>query len=116
MLCTLLVGCVASGQLVQPCANERFIDVSEVAHTVFSLIALVGFGLLLVLTPIVLNQIPGWFGISMSTALLSHIEFMVFGGLIALARGGALGACTAEETLTDASPCAPIHRSPAART
>ncbi len=36
----------------------------------------------IVLTPIVLNQIPGWFGISMSTALLSHIEFMVFGGLI----------------------------------
>jgi len=36
----------------------------------------------IVLTPIVLNQIPGWFGIPMSTALISHIEFMVFGGLI----------------------------------
>ncbi len=36
----------------------------------------------IVLTPIVLNQIPGWIGIPMSTALISHIEFMVFGGLI----------------------------------
>ena len=36
----------------------------------------------IVLTPIVLNQLPGWFGIRMSTALLSHLEFMVFGAMI----------------------------------
>ena len=36
----------------------------------------------IVLTPIVLNQMPGWFGIRMSTALLSHLEFMVFGAMI----------------------------------
>ncbi|VTU14761.1 branched-chain amino acid ABC transporter permease [Variovorax sp. RA8] len=36
----------------------------------------------IVLLPIVLNQIPGWFGISMSTALASHLEFMIFGALI----------------------------------
>src|SRR3546814_13626541 len=36
----------------------------------------------IVLTPIVLNQIPGWLGIPMSTALISHIEFMVFGAMI----------------------------------
>ena len=38
----------------------------------------------IVLTPIVLNQIPGWFGIPMSTALISHIEFMVFGAMIVI--------------------------------
>src|SRR3546814_20299787 len=36
----------------------------------------------IVLTPIVLNQIPGWLGIPMSTALISHLEFMVFGAMI----------------------------------
>ena len=36
----------------------------------------------IVLTPILLNQLPGWFGIRMSTALLSHLEFMVFGAMI----------------------------------
>ncbi|VTU20742.1 leucine/isoleucine/valine transporter permease subunit [Variovorax sp. PBS-H4] len=36
----------------------------------------------IVLLPIVLNQIPGWFGLSMSTALASHLEFMIFGALI----------------------------------
>ena len=36
----------------------------------------------IVLTPIVLNQLPGWLGIKMSTALLSHLEFMVFGAMI----------------------------------
>jgi branched-chain amino acid transport system permease protein len=36
----------------------------------------------IVLMPIVLNQIPGWIGIPMSTALISHIEFMVFGAMI----------------------------------
>jgi branched-chain amino acid transport system permease protein len=36
----------------------------------------------IVLMPIVLNQIPGWVGIPMSTALISHIEFMVFGAMI----------------------------------
>lgn len=36
----------------------------------------------IVLTPIVLNQLPGWFGVKMSTALLSHLEFMVFGAMI----------------------------------
>ncbi len=36
----------------------------------------------IVLLPILLNQIPGWFGISISTALASHLEFMIFGALI----------------------------------
>ncbi|MGK6308439.1 branched-chain amino acid ABC transporter permease [Variovorax sp. DT-64] len=36
----------------------------------------------IVLLPIVLTQIPGWFGVSMSTALASHLEFMIFGALI----------------------------------
>jgi branched-chain amino acid transport system permease protein len=36
----------------------------------------------IVVTPIVLNQLPTWFGIPMSTALISHIEFMLFGVLI----------------------------------
>jgi branched-chain amino acid transport system permease protein len=36
----------------------------------------------IVLMPILLNQLPGWFGIRMSTALLSHLEFMVFGAMI----------------------------------
>jgi branched-chain amino acid transport system permease protein len=36
----------------------------------------------IVLVPILLNQLPGWFGIRMSTALLSHLEFMVFGAMI----------------------------------
>jgi branched-chain amino acid transport system permease protein len=36
----------------------------------------------IVLVPILLNQLPGWFGIKMSTALLSHLEFMVFGAMI----------------------------------
>jgi branched-chain amino acid transport system permease protein len=36
----------------------------------------------IVLTPILLNQLPGWLGIPMSTALISHIEFMVFGAMI----------------------------------
>jgi len=36
----------------------------------------------IVLLPIVLNQLPGWFGLSISTALSSHLEFMIFGALI----------------------------------
>jgi branched-chain amino acid transport system permease protein len=36
----------------------------------------------IVLLPIMLNQIPGWFGLSISTALASHLEFMIFGALI----------------------------------
>jgi branched-chain amino acid transport system permease protein len=36
----------------------------------------------IVLTPIFLNQIPGLLGISLSTAAISHIEFMLFGALI----------------------------------
>jgi branched-chain amino acid transport system permease protein len=36
----------------------------------------------IVLLPILLNQLPGWFGLSMSTALASHLEFMIFGALI----------------------------------
>ena len=37
---------------------------------------------LAVLTPILLNQLPGWLGIHMSTALISHLEFMIFGAMI----------------------------------
>jgi branched-chain amino acid transport system permease protein len=36
----------------------------------------------IILVPIVLSQLPGWFGIKMSVALMSHIEFMVFGAMI----------------------------------
>jgi len=36
----------------------------------------------IVLTPILLNQMPGWLGVKMSTALISHLEFMVFGAMI----------------------------------
>ena len=36
----------------------------------------------IVLMPIVLNQLPGWLGIHMSTALISHLEFMIFGAMI----------------------------------
>jgi branched-chain amino acid transport system permease protein len=36
----------------------------------------------IVLTPIILNQLPGWLGIPMSTALISHLEFMIFGAMI----------------------------------
>jgi branched-chain amino acid transport system permease protein len=36
----------------------------------------------IVLTPIFLNQLPGWLGIPLSTATISHIEVMVFGAMI----------------------------------
>ncbi len=36
----------------------------------------------IVLLPILLNQVPGWFGLPISTALASHLEFMIFGSLI----------------------------------
>lgn len=36
----------------------------------------------IVLLPILLNQLPGFFGFSMDTALLGHLEFMIFGALI----------------------------------
>jgi len=36
----------------------------------------------IVLLPIVLNQLPGWLGIPISTATISHMEFMVFGAMI----------------------------------
>jgi branched-chain amino acid transport system permease protein len=36
----------------------------------------------IVILPLMLNQVPGWFGIPLSTATISHIEFMIFGGLI----------------------------------
>jgi branched-chain amino acid transport system permease protein len=36
----------------------------------------------IVVLPIMLSQVPGWFGIEMSTALASHLEFMIFGSLI----------------------------------
>ena len=38
----------------------------------------------IVLAPILLNQIPHWLGIPLSTAAVSHIEFMVFGVMIVL--------------------------------
>jgi branched-chain amino acid transport system permease protein len=36
----------------------------------------------IVILPLMLNQIPTWLGIPLSTAMISHIEFMVFGALI----------------------------------
>jgi branched-chain amino acid transport system permease protein len=32
--------------------------------------------------PIFLNQLPKWLGINLSTAMISNLEFMIFGGLI----------------------------------
>ena len=34
------------------------------------------------LLPLFLNQLPIWLGINMSTAMVSHLEYMIFGGLI----------------------------------
>jgi branched-chain amino acid transport system permease protein len=36
----------------------------------------------IVLTPIFLNQLPGWLGVGLSTAAISHLEFMIFGAMI----------------------------------
>ena len=36
----------------------------------------------IVVLPIVLNQIPQWLGVPISTATTSHLEFMIFGALI----------------------------------
>ncbi len=36
----------------------------------------------IVLLPLLLNRLPDWLGIEISTALSSHLEFMIFGALI----------------------------------
>ena len=36
----------------------------------------------IVILPLVLNQLPAWLGVPISTALASHLEFMIFGTLI----------------------------------
>ena len=36
----------------------------------------------IVLLPILINQVPGWLAIPISTALASHLELMIFGSLI----------------------------------
>jgi len=36
----------------------------------------------IVLIPIFFNQLPSWLGIPISTATISHVEFMLFGALI----------------------------------
>jgi branched-chain amino acid transport system permease protein len=36
----------------------------------------------ILLVPILLNQVPAAFGMPLSTAMISHLEFMIFGGLI----------------------------------
>jgi branched-chain amino acid transport system permease protein len=36
----------------------------------------------IVILPLLLNQAPAWLGIPVSTALASHLEFMIFGALI----------------------------------
>ena len=36
----------------------------------------------IVILPLMLNQLPGWLGIPLSTAMISHLEFMIFGALI----------------------------------
>jgi branched-chain amino acid transport system permease protein len=36
----------------------------------------------MVVMPLVLNQLPTWLGIPLSTAAISHMEFMIFGALI----------------------------------
>jgi branched-chain amino acid transport system permease protein len=36
----------------------------------------------IVVLPILLNQVPAWLGVPISTAMTSHLEFMIFGALI----------------------------------
>jgi branched-chain amino acid transport system permease protein len=36
----------------------------------------------IVILPLVLNQLPTWLGLPLSTAMISHLEFMIFGALI----------------------------------
>jgi branched-chain amino acid transport system permease protein len=36
----------------------------------------------IVILPLMLNQLPGWLGIPLSVATISHIEYMIFGALI----------------------------------
>ena len=36
----------------------------------------------IVVLPILLNQVPAWLGIPLSTTMTSHLEFMIFGALI----------------------------------
>jgi branched-chain amino acid transport system permease protein len=36
----------------------------------------------IVIIPVVLNQVPAFFGVPLSTAMVSHLEFMIFGALI----------------------------------
>jgi len=36
----------------------------------------------IVIVPILLNQVPAWLGVPISTAMASHLEFMIFGALI----------------------------------
>lgn len=36
----------------------------------------------IVILPIVLNQLPGWLGVELSTATIAHMEAMIFGALI----------------------------------
>jgi branched-chain amino acid transport system permease protein len=36
----------------------------------------------IVVLPILLNLIPTWLGIPLSTAAITHMEFMIFGALI----------------------------------
>ena len=38
----------------------------------------------IVALPILLDQVPGWLGVPLSTATASHLAFMIFGGLIVL--------------------------------
>ena len=38
----------------------------------------------IVVLPILLNQAPAWLGVPISTAMVSHLEFMVFGALIVI--------------------------------
>ena len=44
----------------------------------------VSLGNFIVLVPILLNQLPSALGIPISTAMISHIEFMLFGVMIVL--------------------------------
>ena len=36
----------------------------------------------IVILPLMLNQVPAWLGVPISTATVSHLEFMIFGALI----------------------------------
>jgi branched-chain amino acid transport system permease protein len=67
-------------------AFSLFLSISYVAMIIIggmgSLLGAYFGAAFIVLLPIMINQIPGWLGVPISTALASHLELMIFGSLI----------------------------------